>query len=30
MMIELIPALPDNVVGVVAKGEVTTDDYEQR
>ncbi|HZM29440.1 MAG TPA: STAS/SEC14 domain-containing protein [Acidimicrobiales bacterium] len=30
VMFELIPALPDNVVGVVAKGEVTKDDYEQR
>jgi hypothetical protein len=29
-MFEMIPALPDNVVGVVAKGEVTKDDYEQR
>ena len=29
-MIELIPAMPENVVGVVAKGEVTRDDYEQR
>ena len=29
-MLELIPALPDNVVGVVAKGEVTAQDYEQR
>jgi SpoIIAA-like len=29
-MFELIPALPDNVVGVVAKGEVTKEDYEQR
>ncbi len=29
-MLELIPALPDNVVGVVAKGEVTKEDYEQR
>lgn len=29
-MIEPIPALPDHVVGFVAKGEVTADDYEQR
>jgi hypothetical protein len=29
-MFEMIPALPDNVVGVVAKGEVTREDYEQR
>lgn len=29
-MIEMIPALPDNVVGIVAKGEVTKDDYVQR
>jgi hypothetical protein len=28
-MIELIPALPDHVVGFVAKGEVTREDYEQ-
>ena len=28
-MIEMIPALPDNVIGVVAKGEVTQQDYEQ-
>ena len=27
-MIELIPDLPDNVVGFTAKGEVTADDYE--
>ncbi len=27
-MIEMIPALPDNVVGFVAKGEVTREDYE--
>jgi hypothetical protein len=26
-MIELIPALPDNVVGLIAKGEVTAADY---
>jgi hypothetical protein len=30
VVFEMIPALPDNVVGVVAKGEVTKDDYEQR
>jgi SpoIIAA-like len=29
-MIELIPALPDNVVGIVAKGEVTGNDYHDR
>jgi SpoIIAA-like len=29
-MIEQISALPDNVVGFRAKGEVTSDDYEQR
>ena len=29
-MIEMIPALPDYVVGFVAKGEVTKEDYEQR
>jgi hypothetical protein len=29
-MIEMIPALPDNVVGFVAKGEVTRDDYHDR
>jgi SpoIIAA-like len=29
-MIELIPALPDNVIGFVAKGEVTREDYQQR
>ena len=29
-MFELIPAMPDNVVGVVAKGEVTADDYRER
>ncbi|MEZ5140971.1 MAG: STAS/SEC14 domain-containing protein [Acidimicrobiales bacterium] len=28
-MIELIPGLPDNVVGFVAKGEVRAEDYEQ-
>ena len=27
-MFELIPALPDNVIGIVAKGEITADDYE--
>lgn len=27
-MIEMIPGLPDNVVGFVAKGEVTRADYE--
>lgn len=26
-MIEMIPALPENVIGFVAKGEVTEDDY---
>jgi len=26
-MIDLIPGLPDNVVGFVGKGEVTSDDY---
>jgi hypothetical protein len=26
-MIELIPSLPDNVIGFVAKGEVTREDY---
>ena len=29
-MIEQIANLPDNVVGFVAKGEVTSDDYQQR
>jgi hypothetical protein len=29
-MFEMIPALPDNVVGVVAKGQVTGEDYEQQ
>ena len=29
-MIELIPALPSNVVGLVAKGEVTAADYHDR
>lgn len=29
-MIEQIATLPDNVVGFVAKGEVTSDDYKQR
>lgn len=29
-MIELIPALPSNVVGLVAKGEVTAADYHER
>jgi hypothetical protein len=29
-MLELIPALPDNVVGIVAKGEVTAADYHDR
>jgi SpoIIAA-like len=29
-MIELIPALPDNVIGIVAKGEVTREDYTDR
>jgi hypothetical protein len=28
-MIELIPGLPDNVLGIEAKGEVRGDDYEQ-
>lgn len=28
-MIELIPGLPDNVLGLEAKGEVTGEDYEQ-
>jgi hypothetical protein len=28
-MVELIPGLPDNVLGMEAKGEVTGDDYEQ-
>jgi hypothetical protein len=28
-MIELIPGLPDNVLGIEAKGEVTGEDYEQ-
>ncbi|MBW8060117.1 MAG: STAS/SEC14 domain-containing protein [Solirubrobacterales bacterium] len=28
-MIELIPGLPDEVLGMEAKGEVTGDDYEQ-
>lgn len=28
-MIEMILALPDNVIGIVAKGEVTKEDYEQ-
>lgn len=27
-MIEMIPALPDNVIGMIAKGEVTREDYE--
>lgn len=27
-MIEMIPGLPDNVVGFVGKGEVTREDYE--
>ncbi|MCZ7529934.1 MAG: STAS/SEC14 domain-containing protein [Acidimicrobiia bacterium] len=27
-MIEMIPALPDNVLGFIAKGEVTAQDYE--
>jgi hypothetical protein len=29
-MIELIPALPTNVVGIVAKGEITAADYQER
>lgn len=29
-MIEMIPDLPDNVVGFVAKGEVTSTDYKDR
>ena len=29
-MIELIPALPTNVVGLVAKGEITAADYQDR
>jgi SpoIIAA-like len=28
-MIELIPGLPDNVLGIEASGEVTGEDYEQ-
>jgi len=28
-MIELIPGLPDDVLGIEAKGEVTGEDYEQ-
>jgi SpoIIAA-like len=28
-MIQMIPALPANVVGLVAKGEVTSEDYQQ-
>lgn len=28
-MIEMIPGLPENVVGFVAKGEVTRQDYEE-
>ncbi len=28
-MIDLIPDLPDNVLGIEAKGEVTGEDYEQ-
>lgn len=28
-MFEMIPALPDNVIGFVAKGDVTSEDYEQ-
>lgn len=27
-MIEMIPALPDNVLGFIAKGTVTADDYD--
>ncbi len=29
MPIELIPALPDNVVGLIAKGEIHAEDYEK-
>lgn len=29
MPVEMIPALPDNVIGFVAKGEVHSDDYEK-
>ena len=28
-MFEMIPALPDNVIGFVVKGKVTSDDYEK-
>ena len=28
-MIQMIPALPANVVGLVAKGEVTSEDYQE-
>ena len=28
MTVQLVPALPDNVIGIIAKGEVHADDYE--